>query len=139
MSRYYAIQFSLPKTEATDESKLFSSYAEISLQANLQDLAAEILETEFDGAGSFMEITFFTQVQEPDRECGQINEQLSRIWQDRPALIQRLSYMYKQPSSGYENEIRLDFERKVDERQIEDFPEMLQFVVKSLMWLNESR
>lgn len=128
MSRYYAIRFVLPgKPEVS---------AEISLLANMRDLAAEILEQDEETPGCAMEIAFRTLVLDPHRECETIHTELIRIWLERPEITQTLSFDYKKEPIHYKNEIRLHFGRKVNEAQIEDFPELLRFIVKSLKWLN---
>jgi hypothetical protein len=127
MSRHFSIRFSL--------SGQTSPYAEIRLVAHLRDLAAEILEQHEEAPGCSLEIIFQTQVTDPNSECVNIQNELSRLWQHRPKLSQELTYTFGQQITLYNNEIILDFGRKVNEEQIDDFPELLTTCVNSLKWL----
>lgn len=129
MSRTYAIEFA----RKIDKP----SKAEINLHVHLSDLAAEILENPSAKPGCTLTIKLFTKVKNPDIECPYIEEQLGAIWEQRPQVIQLLSYEYGLHPIFYHNQITLSFGRKVDESQIDDFPHLIAYAVDSLAWLDE--
>jgi hypothetical protein len=129
MSRYYAIGF--------QEMAKLENTAEICLTAHLKDLAAEILEHPNESPGCYLGIRFFTKITDPQQECPLIQNRLLEIWGHRPRVTQQLSYLFnEQPFGEYSNQIELHFGRKIDEEQMEDFPELVQHTIASLAWLN---
>lgn len=129
MSRTYAIEFA----RKIDKPSL----AEINLQVHLSDLAAEILENPTAKPGCTLTIKLFTKVKNPDIECKHIEEQLGRIWEQRPQITQLLSYRYGIIPMMYHNQITLSFGRKVDESHLDDFPHLIGYAADSLTWLDE--
>ncbi|MCJ8014049.1 hypothetical protein MUG84_20170 [Paenibacillus sp. KQZ6P-2] len=125
MARDFAIRF-----ELTGEPDIS---AEIRLEASLTDLAAEILELKGEQPGCFLTIGFGMKVSraEAERECGQIESILKEIWQEIP-LVQTLSHVYGVDSDIYRNEAELRFQRKIDEDQMEDIPELILHVLRSM-------
>jgi hypothetical protein len=148
MSRYFAISF--------QQIDMPDNIAEISLRVHLRDLAAEILEQPHESPsvnkhivsegnerlftpGCHLLISFITKILDPHQECPLIQSCLANIWQHRPQITQRLSYMFDEQPKGYENQIDLRFGRKIDEAQLDDFPELIQYAIASLAWLNERK
>jgi hypothetical protein len=139
MSRYFSISF--------QQIDMPDNIAEISLRVHLRDLAAEILELPNESSenvilftpGCHLVISFMTNIQDPQQECPLIQSSLANIWQQRPQITQRLSYMFDEQPLGYDNQIDLRFGRKIDEAQLDDFPELLQYAIASLAWLNERK
>ncbi|UKS29030.1 hypothetical protein LOZ80_08920 [Paenibacillus sp. HWE-109] len=129
MSRTYAIEFA----RKVDKP----SKAEINLKVHLSDLAAEILENPTAKPGCTLTIKLFTKVNDPTLECKQIEEELGLIWEHRPQITQLISYTYGNQASYYSNQITLSFGRKVDESQIDDFPDLINYAADSLFWLDE--
>jgi hypothetical protein len=130
MSRYYAIEFM--------QTGHAANKAELILQAHLRDLAAEILENVIEAPGCTLEIVLRTWVKDPNQECPVIEAKLKEIWEERPTITQSLSFHYKdQLPEVYLNQIKLQFGRKVDEGQIDDFPHLIRYALESLKWLNE--
>jgi len=128
MSREYAIEFACGPDRP--------SRARIELHAQLNDLAAEILEHPGAAPGCTMEVWLATTVREPQRECPDIARQLQLIWGHRPTIEQRLSFRYADKPEPYANDIRLQFGRKVDESHIGDLPELLDCAAQSLRMLD---
>ncbi|MBP1995256.1 hypothetical protein [Paenibacillus eucommiae] len=131
MSRYYAIEFTQPSCAANK--------AQISLEVHLRDLAAEILENANEKPGCTMEVILSTVVDDPILECALIEKEIEVIWQKRPIITQTLSFDFNEQPVRYFNQIKLHFGRKVDEGQIDDFPELIRYAMKSLIWLNQRK
>ncbi len=126
MSREFAIKFELAEDT--------SVFAEIRLQASLADLAAEILEQEGKRPGCELRICFAMHVSRPEEECGRIEQLLKEIWPEVP-LVQTLSRIYGANREGWMNEAELRFQRKIDEEQMEDIPEMISHAMRTLQEL----
>jgi hypothetical protein len=130
MSRYYSIEFIQTGHDAENTAKIV-------IQAHLRDLAAEILENVTETPGCTLEILLTTRVGNPQQECPIIQRELGFIWEQRPEITQTLSFMFNEQPLQYTNRIKLHFGRKVGEGQIDDFPNLISFALKSLIWLNE--
>jgi len=133
MSRKFVIQFRL-----LDSVK--EIYAEINLIANTEDLANEILERDVMNSGCEIIIKFYTVVADSENECKKIDNKLSTIWDNRPEITQRLSYNYIQNENNRPellNEISLNFGRKIDEENISDIHNLVEYTIKSLKELSK--
>lgn len=133
MSREYVIQFRLLDS-------LKEIYAEINLIANTEDLANEILERNGLKSGCEIIIKLYTIVTEPINECKRINNKLNLIWDNRPEISQKLSYVYnisENSKGGLLNEIGLNFGRKIDEDNIFDIHNLVEYTIKSLKELSK--
>lgn len=131
MSRYYAIQFYEREREDNGAS------AEIRLFADTEDLMDEILDKVDKFTGCRVEIAFYLSMDDPAQQCSQIEGVLGGIWESRPQIEQKLSFVYGDEPRRYENHIRLDFGRKINEDQIEDMGSMIDLVLHSLQRLNQ--
>lgn len=131
MSRYYAIQF------CEREEKESQSLAEVRLYAETKDLIAEILETEDRFTGCRLEISFQCQVKDVEKECPEIHRILDKIWENRPEIVQKLSFLYNNDTNIYTDEISLEFGRKINEDQIEDMGTLIDHVLHSIQCLNQ--
>lgn len=133
MTRKFIVKFKL-----ADSKK--DLIAEINLSAGTEDLAKEILESrEGYKPGCEIIIKFMTQVTEPKAQCRSIEEILNKIWDDRPEISQILSYEYKKEKQEkliLNNEITLNFGRKIDEDNIGDIHVLLEYTLRSLDALN---
>lgn len=133
MSRNFIIQFKLLES-------LKKIYAEINLIANTEDLANEILERNDAKSGCEIIIKFYTIVTDPKSECKRINNKLNVIWDNRPEIRQKLSYIYDLSETNRAellNEISLNFGRKIDEENISDIHNLVEYTVKSLAELSK--
>ncbi|TCS82541.1 hypothetical protein [Tepidibacillus fermentans] len=125
MSRKYRIQFRLLAGNQEET-------AEVTLSAGTEDLTMEILEIENENKpGCEISIRFYTVIENPDQQCKHIEEKINQIWNYRPILTQTIHYIY--PNTGkMNNEILLQFGRKIDEDNIEDIPELIEYTLKTL-------
>lgn len=134
MSRRYAIRFA----DAHDlNGRLF---AEIHLKAHLSDLASEIMETHQPSPGCKLEIFFEETVGEEmsiDDTCRRTDSVLKEIWGERFAIRQTISYAYDSQPIVWRNRTMLDFGRKFNEDVIEDIPDLLEHVLRSIQRLSE--
>lgn len=128
MTRTFMIKYKLV-------DKMKESYVKIILHASTIDLAKEILENvNGEKPGCEIKIKFYIDITEPEEKCKRIEGKLNEIWDFRPKINQRLSYTYKSGESGtvYNDEITLNFGRKIDEDNIEDLHDLLEFSLLSL-------
>ncbi|WP_166245234.1 hypothetical protein [Paenibacillus turpanensis] len=111
--------------------------AEICLEANLTDLAAEILEWEKAEPGCLFTLRFYMHVEQNERQCSRIEAVLNEIWEPELRPRQKLSYIYNQYKGQYLNEIELGFESKINEEHIGEIPRLLEHIVLTLERLRE--
>lgn len=133
MSRKFVIQFKLLNSKR-------DIYAEINLIANTEDLANEILERNDLKAGCEILIKFYIIISDPVSECNRINSKLNIIWDNRPEITQKLSYIYDPDGNNKSdlfNEINLNFGRKIDEDNISDIHNLVEYTIKSLETLSK--
>jgi hypothetical protein len=129
MSRTYALRF---KEQGRGECS-----AEVRLSADISDLAAELLQKKDEAPGCRLTIRFMCRIR-GEEDCREINGLIGKIWGGRPSIRQTISFVYdpaKKPDF-FQNEVQLDFDRKLDEAQVDDFPELLRHVLTSLRALN---
>ncbi|WP_438349385.1 hypothetical protein ACP8HI_01450 [Paenibacillus sp. FA6] len=129
MSREFALQFVLPEHRNVT--------AEISLEASLKDLAAEILELPGETPACTLRLRFYMQIMNVETQCRQIDDILRYIWKSSTTPTQTLSYVYGQEDSLYMNTIEVRFERRISEDQMEDIPELIDHVIQTLTDLND--
>jgi hypothetical protein len=110
--------------------------AELDLHAALADLAAELLRPAGKEPGCKLEISLHTFILDPDIECPEIEHGLLGLWEGRPRIKQQLSFEMPLRDEGYALCVTLDFGRKLDESNAEDFPRLVEATVRSLHWLN---
>ncbi len=129
MSREFAIQFAL-----ADHNEIT---AEIALEASLKDLAAEILELPGENPACTLRLRFYMQIENVETQCGQIDQILQQIWKPSTTQTQTLSYVYGQERAIYTDTIELKFQRKINEDQMEDIPEIVEYVIQTLTGLKD--
>lgn len=135
MSRCYAIHFKVAQVPAA------AVMAEIRLQADLADLAGEILETRQRLPGCRLDVFFEEEVGEEssiDAVCRRTEALLKELWGEQYTLRQTISTIYRSQPVARKNRTQLDFGRKFGEDMIEDIPELLEHVMKSLRLLADS-
>lgn len=129
MTRRFIIKFNL--VESNKEIN-----AEINLFADTGDLSREILDySDGEKPGCEIIIKFITFVTSPDNQCSAIEEALNNIWDYRPTIIQVISYKYDKinnTATKLKNEIKLSFGRKIDEDNIKDIHNLLEYTIRSL-------
>ncbi|GAF08508.1 hypothetical protein [Paenibacillus pini] len=136
MAREFALQFELIHG---GEIK-----AEIRLMASLQDLAAEILEMKDQSPGCKLVIRFDMEVV-PSQvgqglskplQCDKIEKIMKQHWPDL-TLVQTVSCMYGKEPVQCNITAELTFNRKINEDQMDDIPELIEHVVDTLRTLEE--
>jgi hypothetical protein len=130
MSRSFLLQFVL--------SDIPDVKAEIVLEASLKDLAAEILEVDGEEPGCKLTVLFYKQINFVGVQCSQIDDVLHEIWAQNQPPTQTLSRVYGENENVYQNKIEVTFNRKINEDQIEDIPNLVEHVLESLHQLNET-
>jgi hypothetical protein len=128
MARDFAIQFTL-----VDQQEVT---AEIVLEASLEDLAAEILDTPEESQGCSLYIRFIKRVGNIT-ECKKIEQALSDIWEPDAKLTQTLSFVFDKQPSRYLNTIEVAFSHKINEEHMGDIPDFLHHVLETLKVLND--
>jgi hypothetical protein len=112
--------------------------AEIEISADTEDLAGEILGLETAPArapGSVILLRWRTPARDA-AVCETIHRILQDVWGADNRLTHRIAYDYDRPER-LEIRSELDFRRKIDERQIEDLPELVRLAYRSLLRLQE--
>jgi hypothetical protein len=128
MSRAYQLRIKLPKTEKIS--------AVITLTANTEDLAGEILQLDHVAPGCRLEIHFHIPVVDILEDCSKAQTKLMNIWGHDQTIVQILSFEYNDQPAVYNNCISLLFMRKVGEEHAEDIPRLLDHVLISLEQLS---
>lgn len=126
MSRYYSIQFKLPEGTVS---------AELRLYAGISDLAAEILNLEHESYGCKLAVCYISEMTEIDEACQRIEIAMKHIWGIHIPIEQEISFSFHVPPRKYTNRILVRFDRTVTENQIEDIPNLMEHVLKSLQAL----
>ncbi len=127
MERDFAIQFTLANQQEVT--------AKIVLEASLEDLSAEILDTAEESQGCSLYIRFIKRVGNIV-ECKKIEQALSEIWEPDAELTQTLSFVYDQQPSKYLDTIEVAF-NKINEEHMGDIPDFLHHVLETLKVLND--
>ncbi|GAE37107.1 hypothetical protein [Halalkalibacter akibai] len=127
LSRKFAIEFVLVNQ--------FNVRAEIVLSTSLKDLAAEILEDSSFEPGCFLAVRFYKEIKNVELECEKVERLLQTIWKQPEKPVQTIRFIYGNHGM-YENEIEILFNRKINEDQMEDLEEFIQYVLYSLQELN---
>ncbi|MFD1955503.1 hypothetical protein ACFSL6_15285 [Paenibacillus thailandensis] len=124
MGRRFSIGFQL-----TDGG---TAYAEIELSASLKELAAELLEQEGTNPGCELNVYFHVSMDEIDENCRQIREALHEIWEPEQPVSQTIGFIYGSTPLVYRNRIGIPFNRKINEDQMEDIANLVDFTIKTL-------
>ncbi|MDP5274163.1 hypothetical protein [Chengkuizengella axinellae] len=135
MSRTYSIEFS--------EKHNTQIRAFCSLHTGVGDLSTEILEHDMYQVGCKLEVRFMIDfvglsMDEVSNEALIIEKILQKIWENRPQITQKFSFEIKQDLSEsiIQNEIKLDFKRKINENHLSDLEILVEQVLLSLSTLN---
>ncbi|OLO40456.1 hypothetical protein BTR23_08210 [Alkalihalophilus pseudofirmus] len=130
MAREFVMQFQ------TSTTKSQYPIAEVRLRSTLQDFATEKINGDDKTAGCVLEVNFFTNIQDTTKDCFEIEKMLNEIWQNRPTISQEISYTYS-TNHILKNKININFGRKINEDQINDFEQVLHFTLQSLRFLED--
>ncbi|WP_018754538.1 hypothetical protein [Paenibacillus terrigena] len=129
MAREFALQFVL-----IDHPDIT---AEIRLDTSLKDLAAEILEMPGETPACTLRIRFYMKIENPDSQCERIAEVVRKIWEPELPAVQTLSFEYGQNRPIYQNTVELRFNRRINEDQMEDIPNLLDHMLQTLAKLGK--
>lgn len=130
MSRTYSIYFQKSGAEEN------APRAGLTLHAPIADLAAELLERDGAAPGCELLVTFELDVSEPEIACPIIENRLKHLWENRPEISQRVSYPYG-GNEGYEIQVTLGFNRKIDESNVQDVTAVFLHTCLSLDWFSD--
>ncbi|WP_123043480.1 hypothetical protein [Cohnella candidum] len=127
MSREFSLRF-----ELAEEGQ---AAAEIRLYASLKELASEILEIPGEKPGCVLSLIFELPVSDVDGQCAKADLILRSLWQSAEPPVQTLRFVYGEPDI-FLNTAELRFNRKIDEDQMEDLPDLIRHALQSLRELN---
>ncbi|QRG68481.1 hypothetical protein [Brevibacillus choshinensis] len=138
--RQFQIEF---KLATANENKPFV-LAQMQLRTTLADIAAEQLEQPLtDQIGCTICIHFHLPMnvrKEIPEEARAITALLDDIWGQRPYITHTLKARleekrYEWPPQRVDNQITLDFYRKIDEGNIDDLRDLIDHTIQSLLQL----
>ncbi|MHA6531078.1 hypothetical protein [Paenibacillus sp. BAC0078] len=129
MSREFSLSFKLVNgRNVTSEVVLLSS---------VKELSDEILETPGSDPGCNLLLRFYMEIEDAEVQCPAIERILAAIWGPELVPVQSLSFLYGQETDTYNNCIELRFKRQINEEQMEDIPNLLNFLLQSAEELEE--
>lgn len=131
LSRMYRIEFMIDGKEEKS--------AMIELVATAEDLSKEILELEeVSQLGCTLIIYFSTPVVDIAKECQEIEKTLTELWEHRPMIKQKITSVFSNDQLALiqpKNEISLHFGRKINEDNIADIVNLVEYTYLSLLQL----
>ncbi|MBW4084067.1 hypothetical protein [Paenibacillus sp. S150] len=123
MSREFSLSFKLTGgRNVTSEVVLLSS---------VKELSDEILETPDSNPGCSLLLRFYMEIDDVNVQCPAIENVLSTIWGPDFQPVQSLSCLFGQEDDTCNNCIELQFNRQIAEEQMEDIPNLLNFILQS--------
>ncbi|MFY0545155.1 hypothetical protein [Brevibacillus sp. H7] len=137
--RQFQIEFGL----ADEINSRDAVKATIQLKTSLADIASEQLEqTITDHVGCTICIHFSLLIRDVKRETEAIIAIVNDIWGHRPHIAQLVKSRLDEhrltwPPERYENQVTLDFHRKIDEGNIEDMRRLVDHCIQTLVQLQE--
>lgn len=131
LARIYEVTF----TESANSSVQCS----LILQANLENLAAELLPSnqESQYAGAHLTILFKMSHENRQELHEKIEEELAGIWGRDRLIKQKVSLNPMEKSNEIRKEISLEFNRLIEEDQIDDLFMMVDYILDSLKKLKQ--
>lgn len=107
------------------------------LQATLADLAAELLSEAGKQPGCGLELAFEFGIGEAERDCAAAEQALRGIWGQAPSISQTILMSYGERPTRQRSRLLVQFARKLDERQIDDIPSLIDHLILSLESLEQ--
>ncbi|WNS40955.1 hypothetical protein [Paenibacillus sp. MMS20-IR301] len=129
MSREFSLAFKL--TEGHNVT------SEIVLKSSVKELSEEILAAPGANPGCILLLRFYMEIEDVNEQCPAIEKLLISIWGPDFQPVQSLSFRYGQGNDTYNCCIELQFKRQITEDQMEDLPNLLQFLLQSAGELEE--
>ncbi|RAK18907.1 hypothetical protein B0I26_10882 [Anoxybacillus vitaminiphilus] len=128
-SRTYKITFQLREYHAAGVT------CTIALQTKLEHIAGELLGQNYLKPGCILEIAFHMPVKQSETTCFHIKEALANIWGSNRIIRQTLTHEYQGERKEYDNQITIEFDRLIDEGNVDDLQAMIPYVIESLRQL----
>ena len=125
LSRMYEVQFN---------ENLYVKVT-IQLHADLVSFSAEQLQLEDVEAGCEIKISFDVSISDSE-ECADIEEVIRSIWGSRPSVSQTVSFVFDQ-EDDLQSHIELEFNRRINEDQISDLSDLIEYAIQTSRLLNE--
>lgn len=123
LSRSFSLRFELAASSTTS--------AEICLETGLRDLAAEILEIPEGQPACELKLRFYKHISDASIACPAIAQIIKEIWNPELPPLQTIRYTYSDPVPLH-NTIELRFPRRINEEQMGDIPNILEFMLRTL-------
>lgn len=117
--------------------------AQMQLRTTLADIASEQLEQSLtERIGCTVCIQFQLSVDDVVADAGKITTALNEIWGHRPHITQYIGARLDEhrlvwPPERFDNQVTLDFHRKIDEGNIEDMRRLVEHCIGSLYILKD--
>ncbi len=137
MSRSFRLEFRRQDQEETTVTLM--------LDASLEHLAAEILERTEIEPGCDLSIDFTLYVIDPQADAVDLIAMVREIWEGRPRVSATVRFdvddlgdvIESSDGKPYELTLQLRFDRKIDERQLDDLDGLLNVVMDTLDACNQ--
>lgn len=123
MSREFSLTFKL-----TGGSHVTAG---IVLRSTVKELSDEILETPGGLPGCTLTLRFEMEINDVKVQCPAVEEILTKIWGTELRPVQSLRFRYGEDNPNYNNCVELQFRRQLTEDQMEDLPELLNYLLQS--------
>ncbi len=135
--RTFQIDFCLAEQEALNHLQRIT--AQMQLRSTLADIASEQLEQPItEPVGCTICVHFLLSIGEVLGNSVRITAELNDIWGNRPQISQLVMASFTEhhiawPAERYQTKVTLDFQRKIDEGNIEDMRDLLEHCIHSLI------
>ncbi|MGE7827071.1 hypothetical protein [Paenibacillus sp. NPDC093718] len=124
LSRSFSLRFELAAPSSTS--------AEFCLETGLRDLAAEILEIPEGQPACELKLRFHKNIADASIACPAIAQIMKEIWNPELPPLQTIRYTYSHVPVPLHNTIELRFPRRINEEQMGDIPNILEFMLRTL-------
>ncbi|MCA0172035.1 hypothetical protein [Bacillus sp. RAR_GA_16] len=113
-------------------------YVTIELFADLANFSAEQLQLDQIEPGCEIKIYFDVPIVHED-DCAQTEEDIRSIWGYRPTISQTVSFPYASDVQDVSltTHVALEFNRKINEDQISDLAELIEYAIQTANLLGE--
>ena len=125
MSRRFTLRFTLAGRSAVQ--------AAVALEAGVDDLASEIMDTPGAAPSCALRILFELDVRDPAAECPRIERETRSVWGEDVGLRQTLSADWRdgQPAV-WRDAVEVSFNRRINEEQMGDLPDLIAHMIATL-------
>jgi len=128
MGRHYRITF---KDKAIDEIQAY-----LNLKIDLDNLVTELQRLDEHKPGCHLEIGFVFKLESLDI-CPTIERVLTTIWGDEREIEQQISFQYG-TNNQYTNNSKITFHRLIQEDNIDDILEMINYIIETIHQLHNA-